>query len=248
MAKIHKPAGFWIRFLARALDYVAFAAFSVGIAFLLMKHVSYDDTIYKADGVTVDTVYHTSTYVFLENWKYYVWLLSNIAMVLVLFIAIPLITNGRTIFMALFRIKIVFTKNKLWSLIKRELFLSLTIALNLVLILALFDATIFSKFARSDIKDYKDFLSKHGRSYFSATDNLRISIVTTLASLTFVGQLIMGISIIMRKQRLGLHDSYSNTKTIWEKRYVELKDKKTEDGVKSFAPHLVKKQSYEWTE
>lgn len=271
MTKINKPAGFWIRFLARILDLIIFLAIIIGTAFVLLKRS--DWTAYSVKvGNTQEAVITVHTFHFDSAANYYSWLIISIASLFVLFIIIPMLTKGRTLAMLICRIKIDIQedKTKPWikrvfarfvPLFKREIFMSLTIGINLILIMALFDEETFNKFTyfskkTMDDLEKKDFTLSNGQvihglksgDIFGTLVSLKIAIVTTFASILFVGQMILALSIIVRKQRRGFHDSFSKTKTIWEKRMIELKDNNQDEKITSFRPRLVKKEPIEWIE
>lgn len=255
---INKPAGFWIRFLARFLDIVIFIAILIGTAFAFLVKSAYQ--FGPSHDIHNSPIIYAAQYHFESVGNYYGWIIISIITLLVLFILIPMFTNGRTLWMMVFRIKIDFNedKSKPWikrfagrflPLIKREMFTSLTLVINMVLVLALFDKDIFNKFTYFSKKRMTEFEDNYGiksSDIFTTWDNLRIAIVTTFASILFVTQMVMALSIIVRKQRLGLHDSFSKTRTIWESRKIELKDNQTEEQVTSFRPRLVKREPIEW--
>lgn len=255
MTKINKPAGFWIRFLTRLIDLAIFLAIVIGTAFAFLSKSPWHPL---GDASGNQGQFTPTSYHFESVGNYYGWLAISIVSIGLLFILIPMLTNGRTLAMLICRIKIVIKeedKTKPWikrffarftPLFKREIFMSLAIAINMLLVIALFDKDLFNKFTYWSKKN----LEKHdlaAKDVFSSLDSLRIGIITTVASVLFVVEMIFALSIIVRKNKGGFQDSLSKTKTIWEKRMVELKQPK-DDSVTSFKPRLVKKEQIEWIE
>lgn len=251
MNKINKPAGFWIRFLARLIDLVIVLVIIVGTAFAFLT---------KSEWIVIDKIKITSSH-FGNVANYYSWLVISIIAPIIWFVAIPLLTNGRSLGMLICRIKIDLKKNlleRLFQLFKREIFTGLIISINLILILIVFDMNVFNKFtyfSKSKFNSMDDYVLPDGtkkhltaNDIFTSIDNLRISIVTTIASFMFITLLVFGISIIVRKQRLGFHDTFSNTKTFWENKTIELKEESEGKEITSFRPRLVKRENIEWIE
>lgn len=132
------------------------------------------------------------------------------------------------------RIKILFEdKNKIKSILKRELLLSISWIMLLVCVAIFINHTLFDRYARTNQK---------GISY-TTWETLRISIVTTVASLLTLGQMITSISIVVRKPNKSLHDSYSKTETVWINKMVKVSKQKQKTSVK---PKLIKQNKVEW--
>lgn len=213
--KINLQTGFWIRLLARMIDLMIFAAISVGFALI--------------------NLHKDTSWYFKDNWFFYIWMMFNVLILFVMFILLPVIFNGQTLGMFITRIKISFEdNNKLKSILKRELFFSITWIILVICVGLLINHTLFVKYAKTNQKDIK----------YTNWENLRISIVTTIASLLTLMQMVVSISVVVRKPHPGIHDSYSKTKTVWVNKFTEVK-KQTKDFI-SIKPRMVKNEKVEW--
>ena len=213
--KVNLQTGFWIRLLARMIDLMIFAAISVGFALI--------------------NLHKDTSWYFKDNWFFYIWMMFNVLILFVMFILLPVIFNGQTLGMFITRIKISFEdNNKLKSILKRELFFSITWIILVICVGLLINHTLFVKYAKTNQKDIK----------YTNWENLRISIVTTIASLLTLMQMVVSISVVVRKPHPGIHDSYSKTKTVWVNKFTEVK-KQTKDFI-SIKPRMVKNEKVEW--
>lgn len=205
-------AGFWIRAAARISDLIIVFIVSFLILFANLEKVN-------------------NNWHFINNSMFYVWGLSFITILFTWFILIPYLTNGQTLFMKLYRIKIIYKdKHELISLIKREFMYSIYwIFMTLIFVLIINHTLIFEY----SIKD---------QSQFSDWNKFRINIFTSVGMLGTVIQFIFSISIAVRKNKDGLHDKISNTETIWINKYVEVEEKE-EIVIK---PRLVKNEDVIW--
>lgn len=213
--KVNLQTGFWIRLLARIIDLTIFATISIGFALI--------------------NLHKEATWYFKDNWFFYVWMMFNVLILFVMFVLLPIIFNGQTLGMFITRIKIIYENdNKVKSIFKRELFFSITWIVLVICVALLINHTLFVKYAKSDQKNIK----------YTSWESLRISIVTTVASLLTLMQMIVAISVVVRKPHPGLHDSYSKTKTVWVNKFIKVKQK-TNKFI-SIKPRLVKNEKVEW--
>lgn len=200
--------------LARLIDLVIFAAISIGFALINLKH--------------------DKNWYFQDNWFFYIWIIFSVIALTVIYLILPVVWNGKTIGMWICRIKIIFEdQNKIHSIFKRELFLSVSWILLLVCVGVFINHTLFDRYARTHQKDVD----------YTTFETLRISTVTTIASLLTLGQMIVGISIVVRKPRTALHDGYSKTETVWINKMVKIEKPKPNTSVQ---PRLIKQEKIEW--
>lgn len=213
--KVNTQAGFWIRLLARMIDLIIFGLIMVGSALINLRKDNF--------------------WYFQDNWFFYVWILFNILILFLMFILLPVLFNGQTLGMFVTRIKITFQEKDKWkSIIKRELFFAITWIILLVIIGAVVNHTLFAKYARTHQKDIK----------YSSWEQIRISIVTTVASLLTLIQMVCAISVVVRKPHPGIHDSYSKTKTVWINKFTTIN--KTNNKFVSIKPQMIKNEKVEW--
>lgn len=196
--QINAPAGFWIRLLTKAIDFILPMIISVGILFALIEKNTH--------------------YEFKETYGYYVWTIVTVVLIITSFILIPYLTKGRTLAMYLTRIKIVpEDANKLLiSLIKREVLFALSWVFLLLLSMAVINHTLVNEFARNDQKNV----------VYSDTDNIRIGIVSSAGTIIIILQLIAVVGIMIKRDKRGFHDRASNTSTVWVNKFIELPKEK----------------------
>lgn len=189
---INKKTGFWIRFLARLLDFVFVGAASVLVAYLLMD--------------TNGEIH------FKEGFMFYVWSIITSILIFSWFILIPIITRGVTPMMWVLKIKIIFNTEKIFiSIIRRELLFSLTWIFMNMMTMAVVNHTMIHKFSMTN----QDNIS------YSSWEKLRKNIVASVGSIMIVIQFIFAISIFVRGDKKGLHDSQSKTWTVWINKLVD---------------------------
>lgn len=199
MKTLSAPAGFWIRFITKILDFIWPIVASVGILFaLLVKKQNYQ---------------------FKEDWGYYVWTIVTITLIIISFIVIPYFTKGRTLAMYITRIKIVpEDENKLLvSLIKREAVFSLSWVFMLLLAMAVINHTLINDFAKKD----------QSKIDYSIFEKIRMGIISAAGTVVIIIQLIACIGIIIKKDKKGFHDNASNTTTVWINKFVSKPQEKT---------------------
>ncbi len=201
---VNRKAGFWIRVLGRLIDLLLLFTIVIASSYLMLE---------RSGG------WH-----FKWNWLFYLWNIELIVLILFFFIFIPLVFNGKTIGMFVVRIKISFKdKNKkIKSIIIRELLFSINWIFMSLLVLVLINHTLIIKF----VSTKKDTIK------FTNLENLRISIITSIGGVTGILQFIFAISIIVRGEKQGLHDSQSNTETIWINKFTNKEEKPQEIKIK----------------
>ncbi|MCK5867753.1 MAG: hypothetical protein KAG14_05075 [Mycoplasmataceae bacterium] len=109
------------------------------------------------------------------------------------------------------RIKIIFNNEKIFlSIIRREFLFSLTWMFMNLLTMVVVNHTLIHKFS----------LTNQENITYSDWEKLRKNIITSVGSIMIVIQFIYAISIFVRGEKKGLHDSQSNTWTIWVNKYI----------------------------
>ena len=212
--EIQKSANFWIRFLARLLDSILIGAIIVLIAFSNLEK---------------EPKWHFSSE---EAWFFYVWIASSVVVILGYFIGIPMLI-GSTLFQFVLRIKIEFNDSKFKTLIKREIYFSLMWSILFILVGAVINHTLINKYATSD----QDSVS------YSTLESLRVAIVSTFGTMSVVVQLGVSVSILVRKQKGGFHDSSSNSRVVWINKTIKVSK---QDKTIGFRPKLIVNKHYEW--
>ena len=195
--------GFWIRCLSRLLDLILVASIVVTSAYFMMDH--------------------GARWHFRDDYLFYIWILEFIALIFIAFILVPFLTKGYTLFMWVFRIKIIFETDKIFtSIIKRELFFSIYWIIMAILVMAIINHTLIDKYALVD----QDKVS------YSNLEKLRMSTVTAVGSILIVIQFIYAMSIFVRGSRKGLHDTQSKTWTVWVNKFKDIPKEKEMQTIK----------------
>lgn len=210
----NKRAGFWIRLLARLIDLLIVSVLSISFALIDLRH--------------------TNNWYFENDWFFYIWILFNVLVLIVVYLLTPIIWDGKTVGMWVCRIKILFEdNNKFVSILKRELFISVSWIILFVCVGVFINHTLFDRYARTS----QDHIN------YTTWEMIRISTITTIASLLTVAQMITAISIVIRKSKKSLHDSYSKTDTVWINKMVKVLKVKKSVSIK---PRLIKQEEVEW--
>ena len=212
----NKRTGFWIRFAARILDLLVVCSAAVLSAYFMMD---------KNGGLH-----------FKEDYLFYVWSIEFSTMLFIWFILIPVLTNGFTPFMWVCRIKIDFNGQNRWmAILKRELFYSVYWIFMTIFVATVINHTLIGNYAKSTQKGI----------VYSDWDKLRIGIVSSVGSILIVIQFIFSISIFVRGSKKGLHDTYSNTWTVWINKHTKEAKVKVKLEIK---PRPVNNNPVEWVE
>lgn len=233
--KQNKVSGFWIRLLGRLIDLVIVGAFVVLFGWLLTGQVP---TEVQPFPLKEKWLLEKGTTVlgFVEPWEFYVWAVSTMILIAIEFILIPWLTKGRTPGMFICRIKIKFNNNKIFlSILKREIFYALTWIWSTLMLMVIINHTMINQFALTDQDLNNDYTS---------WELARISVLTVLTSFPMFLMFGSAISIVIRKGRIGFHDTMSDTTTVWENKFVEIE--KQENEIISIPPMPVKNKLVEW--
>ena len=211
---INKKTGFWIRFIARLTDFVFVGVASVLVAYLLMD--------------TKGSIH------FKKGYMFYVWSLITTILIFSWFVLIPWLTKGVTPMMWVLRIEIVFNSDKVFkSIIRREFFFSLTWIFMNLMTMVIINHTLIHKFS----------LTNQSKLTYSDWEKLRKNIMASIGSILIVIQFIFAISIFVRGDKKGLHDSQSNTWTVWTNKFV---DKPTETKEIKIKPKMIGNNPIIW--
>lgn len=196
--KENVSAGFWIRFITKAFDLILVLGIFIPLILVFTNKVG-DNRVFK------------------EDYMFYIYFLIFILLTFLVFIVIPHFNKGQTIFMWLFRIKIINeNKNKFWALIKREVFFAMFWILMALMIITFINHTMATKFLSVKQKEIK----------YTNWELVRRNCVISVGSVSLMIQFIFSISIIVRKNKQGLHDKFSKTRTVWKNKFIEHETKK----------------------
>ncbi|AZG68516.1 RDD family protein [Mycoplasma struthionis] len=194
MIVVNKKANFWIRFLATFVD--------LGIFLLIMLASSF-------------LVFNYSKGTFYSIYSYYPWLLFLIFVLIFLYFVIPSIWDGKTLAMAMCRIKIINKdeNKKLWKgVFDRQRLFALVWIIIFFLFIIFISPQTFADGALSVSRQGKT-LDKIQRAF--------LAIPSTFATLGSMLQLFIIISNI-KSSRIGLNDKFSSTFTVWINKFEEI--------------------------
>ena len=215
--KENKIAGFWIRLVSKLFDVVVFASITILIAhFFLQRENGYLK--------------------FVEPWTFYVWAFLAILLLLLIFIIIPILFNGQSLGMFIFRLKIIFEnpRKKFLTMIKRELAFSGIWIINLFFLIIFINHTLINKLAIEQKNvEYLNF------------EKIRIGVFTSVGSISFIIQWIFSFSIIVRNNKIGIHDKISSSKVVFKYKLVKISKS---EPLNSFKPFMIKNAKVEWME
>ena len=213
---MNKTAGFWIRFFTRLLDSIVVFALS-GIFLYLI--VDIENNVIKSFKLDI---------------LFYFWILFFIFLLITIFILIPYFLNGQTLFMKLFKIKIEFElKNKLFSLIIRELFFSISWIFMSLLLAIMINHTLILKFASTSFS----------RLNFTNFEIFRIYVIRSFGGIITLIQFCFLVSIIVKQDKIGLHDIQSKTRVVWINKFFE---KIQEEKPVRIKPTIIKNNPVIW--
>ena len=119
------------------------------------------------------------------------------------------------------------------SIIKRESLFALTWIFMNILTMTVVNHTLIHKFSLTN----QDNLS------YSGWEKLRKNIVASVGSIMVVVQFIFAISIFVRGDKKGLHDSQSKTWTVWTSKFIDKPIEKIELRIK---PKMIEKNLVIW--
>ena len=195
MIKINTKANFWIRLLSTFIDLFLFMFFVITTSFAVFN-------------------YKKGSYYHIAN--YYIWLLLIITYLTFFYIVLPIIWKGKTIGMAICKLKIIKKdendKSKFSKVIfdRQRLFAFLWICIFLAFIIFIHPDT-FSVAAK------KGKIEKHQKLF--------LSIPISLSSLALMLQIFL-IFTNLRSSKIGLNDKFSSSLTVWINKFEDVKQEK----------------------
>ena len=169
---------------------------------------------------------------FKETWMFYLWAIISIVVFFVIFILIPILWNGKTIGNFISRVKVVSEKNLTKSILKREMFFGWAWIVLVIGIASLINHTLIVKVASQQ----KDVVYK-------GWEAVRVAVFSSMAGIITLVQMVFGISGLVKKDGISLHDKIAGSKVVWINKYVE---KEKEVMKKTIKPMVVKNNSVDW--
>lgn len=179
MEKIYKNAGFWIRLLARMIDFTIIAIFSNALLFICISNVS-------------------GTWQFKNPYLFYVWSFFTCILVLFIFVGIPILTKGWSLGYKLCKIRVVTNGPSLTrSIINREMLYGISWAFIILMTIIFINHTLIFKISNRSI---------NSKVKLTNWEQTRLSVVASISSILFFIQAFVAITIIPSKNKTGFHD------------------------------------------
>ena len=214
--KINKKAGFWLRLLVRLIDLFIFLFFiSISIFFSTSKVNNF--------------------YLFDPEWLFYLWVSTSAFLMLFLTTLMPIITGGKTIGNFLTRTKVISKQKKWKAIIYRELFFGLSWTIIILSFMILLGPKIF----------VSTITSGPNKIILNSFDEFKFAFLSTFSGVVIFAQFILCISLLIKKDRYSLIDSFSKSDVVRVNKFVHKQKKELEITIK---PRLVKKALVEWVE
>ena len=199
MKKVYANAGFWIRLLARLIDFSIIAVFSnVALLFSIKKTAS--------------------SWEFRYWFLFYIWACFTALLVFFVFVLIPILTRGGSIGYRICKLKIL-TKQKSFykAILDREFIYGISWTVIILLSTIIINHTLIYKLSNRTF-DTKNIPK------LSVMERTRISVMASISSVLFIIQAFTAITIVLNKNNLGVHDRISQTTVIRTNKEIMKKD------------------------
>lgn len=208
-----------MRGLARMIDLSIVLPITVLISYLLLERKN-------------------NTWVFKNEFMFYLVGIIFITLLIIFLYLLPFLTKGKTIGNIVTKTKLEYENNLLKSIVKKEMIFSGSWILTTLVMMITINHTLADRFISSNIKDYS----------FTTFEHIRINIVTSLSSLTFLLQMVTISSIIVRKDKRSISDVLANVRIIYLNKVNNIQ-KPTEDKInidEIIKPTVIQKEPIEW--
>lgn len=219
--KINKIAGFWIRFSSLLIDVIIFVLISISSSLLIIRskqlEIWNNQLIYQVD----------------DGWTYYLWFLIPILLLILQFLLIPLLTNGKNLGQLICRIKVIKTNkddfNKI-IIFKRWQLGPLIWIIIIIMFMMMVRPEVINKVSLyTFVQNHQDDFQKLApveqneiiKSYqFNSWETALLSIPGTTSTFNILIQMLMLISISINKEKVGLLDKLTNSKIIYVNKFL----------------------------
>lgn len=236
---INKKAGFWIRAFSLLIDITIFCLLAISLSLWCLEK-KYFPEINKY-------IYQIKNY-----YIYYLWFIIVDLILIIQFIFIPMLCDGKTIGMMITQLKVKYLeKDKSQSFVKR---IEIGVVLWIFLItsfMCLVQPPAVNKMAvYSYIKtNYKDMTKEIEKLFdenkWSLMETILYSIPSTFSTIVLIVELFLLISVGFRNNKSGLVDKFSNSQIVYSKKYDI---QKNNDDIKIINPKKDDKYKIIWRE
>ncbi|WP_027122463.1 RDD family protein [Metamycoplasma spumans] len=201
MIKINKKAGFWIRLLATIIDLIIFLAVLIATSFLAFN-------------------YKTGKFYNLLN--YYLWLSIAISSLLIIWLFIPMLWNGKTVGMAICKIKVI-AKDPKTSIVK-----AIFDRQRLFAFIWFFVFIAFAILVSPQTFEQAALINKKTQP-LNKVQKLFLLLPTILASIAAFVETFFILSNA-KISKIGLNDKFSQTYTVWINKFEEVEEPDLNDN------------------
>lgn len=241
---IKKNAGFFIRFLSLIVDVMIFVIISVSLSLICIGQSQ------KSFGKDTVMIYQVNVI-----WAYYLWLNSLILFLIIQFLLIPIVFNGKTIGMLLTKLDFEITDKE--KNIKKIVFKKFQLSAFLwILTIVFFE--IFVSPVTINKMTYYSYIHKHINEFnglklseqqeiiknykLNSLETSLITIPSTLSTVCIFFNLLTLLSIGIDRNKLGILDKVTNSKVVHKNKLIKISKIKI-DLIK---PEKVDKSIIEW--
>ena len=226
---VNKVVKFWPKLLSRVIDMVIAGVVILASAYFMVEKVN-------------------GKIQFIETWMFYVWTLITMITFFVVFILIPILWKGKSIGNFVSRVKVVSEKNLTKSILKREMFFGWAWIVLVIGIATIVNHTLIVKVASSQKEVVKKIVNGVTKDVtqgvvYKGWDAVRVAMFSSLAGILTLVQMIFGISGLVKKDGISLHDKIAGSKVVWINKFVK---EEKEAKAKTIKPMLVKNNSVDW--
>ncbi len=200
MKIIKKTAGFWIRVLSILIDLILFSTIAISLSL-----------------IAIDQSLGTLGII---SWGYYLWMSLVILEILILFIGIPILLQGRSIGMLICRINLV-SLNKddpVWLIVlKKNQFYGFLWIFSVLISMSFISPSLAQKM--SDISN-----QQNDKIELEPWEAALIAIPSTTSGIIIFLNILSTLSINMNKNMYSMIDKITNTKMIYLNKDIEIFD------------------------
>ena len=245
--KENKVAGFFIRFLALAIDVIIFVAIGMASSLIcISKH------IYTFSDLETGITNQLNIYQINQPWTYYVWMIIIILTLTIQFIIIPFLLKGKTIGMVITKLKIktleldLSLKKVIWQRIQVGALLWIILVILFMIFIntkTINKINLFTFIQQHNFNDWSNVnkIELANTYKLSTLETSLFAIPATISSVILFGQLFCLISVGISKNKHGIIDKISNSIIVYEKQFIINKIEKIEieDPIKEIKSIIV---------
>lgn len=233
-----RKAGFWIRSLSVFIDSLLFCIIAISSSLMCIEFKTFPQV--NANIIQIK-----------NNYLYYLWFLLIIVILVIEFLLIPILFQGRTLGMLITRLEVFFnnqSKNKvIWKRFKYgTLFWILMIVIFMISVYpVIINKIIILKYIKNNLNEMDEQVIqfKNDNKLFTF-EGILYSIPSVTSPIIFLMEMFFLISIGFKKNKIGIIDKLSNSEITFINKYEEMNNL----IVNIIQPIKNKKYQIEWKE